>query len=47
MKECRWLKPSLVCEVAFLEWTEADHLRHCSFVSMRGDKRAMSVVRET
>jgi ATP-dependent DNA ligase len=38
MKECDWLKPKLVCQVAFVEWTEAWHLRHCTFVAMRGDK---------
>ena len=31
MKECRWVKPKLVCQVAFVEWTDAGHLRHCTF----------------
>jgi bifunctional non-homologous end joining protein LigD len=30
--------PKLVCQVAFLEWTVAGHLRHCTFVAMRDDK---------
>ncbi|HYF37648.1 MAG TPA: ATP-dependent DNA ligase, partial [Prosthecobacter sp.] len=47
MAECRWLKPQLVCQVAFLEWTDIGHLRHCSFVAMRDDKPARQVVRET
>lgn len=47
MKECQWVKPRLVAQVAFVDWTEALHLRHCSFVAMRGDKRAADVVRET
>jgi ATP dependent DNA ligase-like protein len=47
MKECRWVKPKLVCQVAFVEWTDADHLRHCSFVAMRDDKKPAEVVRET
>jgi bifunctional non-homologous end joining protein LigD len=47
MKECRWVKPDLVCQVAFLEWTDGGHLRHCKFLAMRGDKRAKDVVRET
>jgi ATP-dependent DNA ligase len=34
MEQCRWVKPKLVCQVAFLEWTDAGHLRHCSFVSL-------------
>ena len=47
MKECRWVKPQLVCQVAFLEWTEAGHLRRATFVAMRNDARATSVVRES
>jgi hypothetical protein len=44
MEQCRWVKPKLVCEVAFLEWTDAGHLRHCTFVAMRDDKKAAEVV---
>jgi bifunctional non-homologous end joining protein LigD len=47
MKECRWVKPQLVCQVGFVEWTEANHLRHCTFLGMRDDKGAREVVRET
>jgi bifunctional non-homologous end joining protein LigD len=47
MKECRWVRPKLVCQVAFVEWTEAGHLRHCTFVGMREDKEANEVIRET
>jgi bifunctional non-homologous end joining protein LigD len=47
MKECRWVKPLLVCQVGFVEWTNAGHLRHCHFVGMRDDKRPKEVVRET
>lgn len=47
MKECRWLKPKLVCQVSFVEWTAAGNLRHATFVAMREDKRAAAVVRET
>lgn len=47
MKECRWVKPSLVCQVAFVEWTDGGKLRHCSFVAMRDDKTPKSVIRET
>lgn len=46
MKECRWVKPQLVCQIAYLEWTTANHLRHSSYVGMRMDKRARDVVRE-
>ena len=47
MKECYWVTPKLVCQVAFLEWTDAGHLRHCTFVAMRDDKKPAEVVRET
>jgi ATP-dependent DNA ligase len=46
MKECRWVIPKLVCQVAFVEWTAAGHLRHCTFVAMRDDKKASHVLRE-
>jgi ATP-dependent DNA ligase len=47
MEQCRWVKPNLVCKVAFVEWTDAGHLRHCTFVAMRDDKKPAEVVRET
>ena len=47
MKECRWLKPKLVCQVGFVEWTDAGHLRHAKFIAMRDDKAAKDVVRES
>ena len=27
MDECRWVRPRLVCQVAFVEWTDAGYLR--------------------
>jgi bifunctional non-homologous end joining protein LigD len=47
MDECRWVNPKLVCQVAFVEWTDAAHLRHCTFIGMRDDKKPAEVVRET
>ena len=47
MKECRWLKPKLVAQVAFVEWTNAGNLRHAKFIALRDDKRAAEVARET
>jgi DNA ligase D-like protein (predicted ligase) len=47
MEQCHWVTPKLVCQVAFLEWTDAGHLRHCSFVAMRDDEKPTEVVRET
>jgi ATP-dependent DNA ligase len=47
MKECRWMKPELVCQVAFVEWTDAGHLRHCAFIALRDDKNPAEVARGT
>jgi ATP-dependent DNA ligase len=34
MEKCRWLKPRLVVTIEYLEWTEANHLRHAMFSGM-------------
>ena len=46
MKDCRWLKPTLVAQIEFLEWTGDNHLRHTKFVALRDDKAARDVNRE-
>jgi bifunctional non-homologous end joining protein LigD len=46
MSECRWLKPELVGQFEFVEWTSDNHLRHSRFVALRDDKKPKSVVRE-
>jgi bifunctional non-homologous end joining protein LigD len=46
MKTCRWLKPELIAQVEFAEWTENNHLRHARFVGLRDDKKPLSVIRE-
>jgi DNA ligase D-like protein (predicted ligase) len=46
MAECRWLKPILVGEFEFVEWTPGNHLRHSRFVALREDKPAKDVRRE-
>ena len=46
MAECQWLKPVLVGQFEFLEWTADNHLRHTRFVALREDKAARDVVRE-
>jgi ATP-dependent DNA ligase len=45
MKKCVWVKPALVARIEFLEWTEADRLRHSKFMGL-DDKDARSVVKE-
>lgn len=42
-----WLKPELVCEVAFAEVTSDGVFRHPSFQGMRIDKKAKEVIRES
>jgi DNA ligase D-like protein (predicted ligase) len=38
MKNCRWLKPTLVGRFEFVEWTPENHLRHSRFVELRDGK---------
>jgi bifunctional non-homologous end joining protein LigD len=42
----QWVKPELVCEVAFMDWTRDNVLRHPSFQGLREDKNPKDVVRE-
>lgn len=42
-----WVKPVLLCEVAFTEWTEDGRIRHPSFQGLREDKDAGEVKKET
>jgi bifunctional non-homologous end joining protein LigD len=46
MRRCLWVKPELVVQVHFTEWTAGGHLRHPSYKGLREDKRADEVVRE-
>lgn len=46
MKVLKWVKPALVAEIAFTEWTLDGHLRHSTFVGIRSDKSARDVRRE-
>jgi ATP-dependent DNA ligase len=46
MKDCRWVKPVLVAQIEFLEWTGERHLRHARFVALRDDRPAHKVRRE-
>ena len=41
-----WVRPQLVCEVSFTEWTQGGMMRHPVFKGMRIDKSAKQVVRE-
>ena len=46
MKNCVWLKPELIAQVEFVEWTPDKHLRAAKFVGLRDDKDAREIVWE-
>jgi bifunctional non-homologous end joining protein LigD len=46
MHALRWVKPQLVAEIAFVEWTRDGSLRHARFLALRDDKKAGNVHRE-
>ena len=41
-----WVKPELLAEVSFAQWTASGRIRHGSFHGLRSDKPARVVVRE-
>jgi bifunctional non-homologous end joining protein LigD len=45
-EKIQWVKPALVCEVAFAEWTSDEQLRQTTFLGWRGDKSPKEVVLE-
>jgi DNA ligase D-like protein (predicted ligase) len=42
----RWVRPDLVAQVGFSEWTRDGRLRHPRYIGLRDDKPAREVVRE-
>jgi len=46
MKNCVWVKPEMVVQIEFGEWTPDGHLRHSRFVGLRDDKESREVMRE-
>jgi ATP-dependent DNA ligase len=46
MKDCVWLKPKLVAQFEFVEFTPDNHLRHSKFIALREDKKPKEVRRE-
>jgi bifunctional non-homologous end joining protein LigD len=46
MEKCVWVRPELVAQIEFLEWTGSDHLRHSKFAGLRQDKDARTVINE-
>ena len=46
-EKIQWVKPSLVCEVTFAEWTEDEQMRQTTFLGWRDDKDPEEVVLES
>ena len=46
MADCRWIKPVLVGQFEFLEWTADNHLRHTKFIGLRANKKAKDMRRK-
>lgn len=45
-RRAHWIKPELVAEVSFGEWTKSGHIRHSVFRGLRTDKPARAITRE-
>jgi ATP-dependent DNA ligase len=43
MKNCQWLKPDVVAQIDYREFTPDGHLRHPGFVGLRDDKEPRAV----
>lgn len=46
MTALRWVKPRIVVEVSFVEWTRDGLLRHPEFIGVRDDKPPREIQRE-
>jgi len=46
MAKLRWVRPSVVVQVEFVEWTDGGILRHPKYVGLRDDKKPNDVKRE-
>jgi ATP-dependent DNA ligase len=43
VKRCRWVKPVLIAQVKFAEWTHDDQLRQPVFLGLQTDKEAKDI----
>ena len=46
-KGAHWVKPQVVVQVSFMEWTGDGKMRHSRLIAIRTDKQAREVVRES
>lgn len=44
---CHWVRPTLLAEISFAQWTRDGHIRHGVFRGLRNDKPAKQITRET
>ncbi|RYF61768.1 MAG: DNA ligase D [Comamonadaceae bacterium] len=45
-RKAHWVRPQLLAEVAFAEWTQDSRIRHAVFHGLRQDKPAKAIIRE-
>ncbi len=45
-RQVHWIRPELIAEVEFTEWTGEGHLRHPSFKGLREERSPRDIVRE-
>jgi bifunctional non-homologous end joining protein LigD len=45
MAEMTWVRPNVVAQIRFVEWTTDQHLRHAAFLGLRTDKHPRKVGR--
>jgi bifunctional non-homologous end joining protein LigD len=46
LRRCCWLRPQLVCQIKFAEWTQDGKLRQPVFLGLRDDKNPKDVAQE-
>ena len=46
MHEMQWVRPELVAQIRFVEWTAEGRLRHAAFLGLRDGKARGEVRRE-
>lgn len=45
-RDYAFVKPEILCEISFMEWTPDGHIRHASFKGLREDKSPKRVIEE-